>query len=349
MVCAGTALGLVVGWTASAGPADAAEPPATVTVSPSLLTPRGLEVATTHVTTHLSAVPDGVTPWVAVLPVDNSGPAVTQAPAFITTRSFELALMSGNRADGTWAADVPFTSGMSAHWRLVACTGSEPCQAPAEVEVAGTHVPVVTMAPAQLVTPYSQATVEWRGRVVYADTRAAAAGVRVSLSFSSECWIPYTANESLTSTDATGSFRVMRPVKPWNQTCASVVVPTPDGSNLAVRPAASNQTPRIHVGLTARPSAASGVAGRDIPVNGMVFARQWTPSQSSVHGHPVRLQRHYRDGTWRTVASGTVRSTGRYVVLATPPSRGRFAYRVWFPSSGMHVATVTRPFTLTAS
>jgi hypothetical protein len=78
-----------------------------------------------------------------------------------------------------------------------------------------------------------------------------------------------------------------------------------------------------------------------------VFAIPGVSGQASTATMPVQLQRLY-GRHYRTVATGTVRSTGRFTLTATPP-KGLNYYRVLFPAgrrSQPLAASSTRPFTI---
>jgi len=100
------------------------------------------------------------------------------------------------------------------------------------------------------------------------------------------------------------------------------------------------------VRLSASATAATVRAGRSTTVTGSVLAPFGTRTRAGATGTDVRLQRLV-GRTWRTVNSAKVRSSARYTLTATPPGRGRHAYRVWFPTQSGFAGTVGRTLWIT--
>jgi hypothetical protein len=62
-------------------------------------------------------------------------------------------------------------------------------------------------------------------------------------------------------------------------------------------------------------------------------------------GRTVHLQRLTRTG-WTTVSTALIRSSGRFTLLAQPPTRGLLSYRVYKPGDAQNVGATTRSFSI---
>ena len=95
---------------------------------------------------------------------------------------------------------------------------------------------------------------------------------------------------------------------------------------------------QVRIGIVSRPdSLPAGTVG---PVEGYVAPRH--------PGQPAYLQRHTGEG-WRTVSTATIRSSGRFTLLAQPPTKGRHSYRVYKASDADHKGYATPAFVITGT
>lgn len=92
---------------------------------------------------------------------------------------------------------------------------------------------------------------------------------------------------------------------------------------------------RYKVGAT--PARTTAPAGTSVDVNGSA-----APANT---GKVIRLQR-YTGGAWKNVNTGQVRKSGRYTVVATPPGKGSYSYRVYAPGDGLAVGGTSKAFTI---
>ncbi|WP_125802732.1 hypothetical protein [Actinoplanes sp. ATCC 53533] len=90
--------------------------------------------------------------------------------------------------------------------------------------------------------------------------------------------------------------------------------------------------------VSATPAAKSVPAGTNVNVNG---------SATPLHkGKFMHLQRLYADKTWRKVSTGTVRASGRFTIVASPPGKATYSYRVYAPGDTYAVGGISKVFTI---
>jgi hypothetical protein len=92
--------------------------------------------------------------------------------------------------------------------------------------------------------------------------------------------------------------------------------------------------------VSAVPAASSVPAGTNVDVNGNV-----TPVKPN---KVLQLQR-YAGGTWKTVNTGRVRTSGRYTIVATPSGKATYSYRVYAPGDAETVGSLSKRFTITGT
>ncbi len=78
---------------------------------------------------------------------------------------------------------------------------------------------------------------------------------------------------------------------------------------------------------------ASAKAGQDVTITGAL--------SPVFHAKTLQLQR-YVSGTWRTVNTTQVRASGRYTVIATPPGKATYQYRVYAPGDDKTVGAYSK-------
>jgi hypothetical protein len=95
---------------------------------------------------------------------------------------------------------------------------------------------------------------------------------------------------------------------------------------------------QVRIGLSSVPRTVP--AGTVAPVQGNVV-----PNKA---GSPIYLQRLTPTG-WKTVSTATIRSDSTFTLLAQPPVKGAFRYRVYTAGDAMHTGRTTAPFTITGT
>ncbi|MEU8607926.1 hypothetical protein AB0C29_07985 [Actinoplanes sp. NPDC048791] len=139
-------------------------------------------------------------------------------------------------------------------------------------------------------------------------------------------------------TDSDGRYRRVYPAGQIYDfiTCAWVAGPNVPGQ-WSTRIGFTNGVARYKFVVSATPASASVPAGTNVNVNGQVVP--------AVPGQNVQLQRLY--GTeWRTVGTGTTRSTSRFTLVATPPGVATYSYRVYVPGDDRHAGSTSATFTI---
>jgi hypothetical protein len=140
----------------------------------------------------------------------------------------------------------------------------------------------------------------------------------------------------------------------YDNTCAMINLPGGQTINKYPYPTSNDQVAAIVGGdvrvvfdvMSAQPAATHVRHGTNVAVDGAVWPAR-------VYGR-VLLQRLV-SSSWHTVNSGGVRESGRYTVIATPPTAGNHQYRVVRPSdyctNGVcrYIGAVSATFTITAT
>jgi hypothetical protein len=54
-------------------------------------------------------------------------------------------------------------------------------------------------------------------------------------------------------------------------------------------------------------------------------------------------------GAWKTVNTGRVRTSGRFTIVATPPGKATYSYRVYAPGDADTVGGLSKTFIITGT
>jgi hypothetical protein len=337
----------------TAGPALAADPHIeAVSLSSADVAASGVALGQVTVTTSVRDWTGGEDTAIAVLTRTSAGvPGAPQAMVADLTRT------SGVPGSGTYQGVVPVPSTATGGWRVSAI--SEPFSADRNViardprqdgvpdallTVHGTHLPRLRLSVQPQILPYPQTQYTVTATFT-TDTGAPLAGrpIRFSERPTDDCNL----GNGGVPTDANGrAFHTLS----W-AAASSVCV----WAGLPVGPmyygtafAGGDIAPRYGVKLAAAPAGTSVKRGASVLVNGNVAAVGTTPLRAAAAGTHVRLQWLF-GRTWRNVNLAYVTTSGRFHLVATPPDPGRNIYRVWFPSQGRYVGTITRNLTITTT
>jgi len=337
----------------TAGPALAADPHIeAVSLSSAEVAASGVTLGQVTVTTTVQDWPGGEDPALAVLTRTTSGaPGAPQAMVAALTRT------SGVPGSGTYQGVVPVPSTATGNWRVSAIRSPfttdpgeivrDPRQdavPDALLTVHGTHLPRLRLSVKPQILPYPQTKYTVTATFT-TDTGAPLAGRPIGFDErpTDGCYL----GSGEARTDANGrAFHTLS----W-AAAYSVCV----WAGLPVGPfywgtgfASGDIAPRYGVKLAAAPASTSVKRGASVLVNGNVAAVGTTSLRAAAAGTHVRLQWLF-GRTWRNVNLAYVTTSGRFHLVATPPDPGRNIYRVWFPSQGRYVGTVTRNFTITTT
>jgi hypothetical protein len=342
---------LVPALLVSAGPAGAA--PAADTTPPEL---KSIELSHTAVTvsglqTVMLDVRVRLTDETGVEPTSDGVGGTLPLVAFSETLNnfAALELTEGTPQDGIWTGQVAVTSAwqgtvrvrhVAAYdkaWNLLDIDPDTVID-PATVQVTSSHRPGIDMTfpePAKRGKPVVMTVRVWdtdTGRpwpnaplVIGNDNGCVESGFRVN--------------------GRTGSTGTFRRTVPANQAGALHCVWVPGTSRKPV----GGQDDRTIIAIdaahlryvrytvSAGPAKTAAPAGSSVDVNGSV-----SPLNK---GKVIRLQR-YTGGTWKNVNTGRIRASGRYTVVATPPGRASYSYRVYAPGDGLAVGGSSKAFTV---
>jgi len=312
----------------------------------------GVTLGQVTVTTTVQDWPGGEDPALAVLTRTSSGPP--GAPGAMVAA---LTRTSGVPGSGTYQGVVPVPSTATGGWRVSAI--SEPFSADRNViardprqdgvpdallTVHGTHLPRLRLSVQPQILPYPQTQYTVTATFT-TDTGAPLAGRRIGFDerATDGCFV----GDGGARTDANG--RAFHTVTAALTSSVCVWAPLPVGPLYYGTAFASGDiAPRYGVKLAAAPAGTSVKRGASVLVNGNVAAVGTTPLRAAAAGTHVRLQWLF-GRTWRNVNLAYVTTSGRFHLVAAPPDRGRNIYRVWFPSQGGYVGTITRNFTVTTT
>jgi hypothetical protein len=262
-----------------------------------------------------------------------------------------LALTEGTPQDGIWTGQVAVTSawkGTVQANRVAAYDAGamnlldvDPRTVvdTASIVVTSTHTPAVDMTfspePATKGQPVTQRVRAWD-----TDTGRPWANLPMTIGNDNGCVEPgFRLN---VHTDAAGNYQRTVPAD-QAEALHCVWVPGQPGSQA---PGWENRTiiaidsqfvryQKFSVGAV--PAAASVPAGTNVNVNGNV-----TPVKPN---KVLQLQR-YSGGRWKTVNTGRVRTSGRYTIVATPPGKATYSYRVYAPGDAETVGGISKVFTI---
>ncbi len=258
-----------------------------------------------------------------------------------------LTLAEGTAQDGIWVGNMPVTSAWSGKIEPVNVQAVDSSSArnrlsvdprtvvetPA-LQVTSSHRPAVdvTFTPEPL--PSGKAFVE-HVRAWDTTTGKAWSGLPISLGDDIGCAEGLTAAVK-TKTRSDGTYaRTLS----WAQRsvihCAWVAGVSQPGVNAGTTVIANDsgyaKTKKFTVSVTA---AASVKAGHNLNVTGSV-----SPVKT---GKTIQLQRYISGRTWRTVGTAQVRASGRYTLIATPPGKATYQYRVYAPGDYNTVGSVSK-------
>lgn len=261
-----------------------------------------------------------------------------------------LRLAEGTEQDGIWTGTIPVTSAWSGSIQPVQIFAYDRnltnkltvdprtvVDTPS-LQVQSSHRPAIDMTfspePAPAGKPVLQRIRAW-------DTTTGKPWANLALRLSSDngCVEPGELVTVRTRADGTYQRTISVQRRQWLQ-CAwvpGVNQPTmPDPPTIIASDGGHIRDKRYSVSAT--PAARSVRAGTNVNVDG---------SASPLHrGKILQLQRLYPDKTWRKVSTGKVRTSGRYTIVASPPGRATYSYRVYAPGDGYAVGGTSKVFTI---
>jgi hypothetical protein len=352
------AAAIAVGTLGPLNIAEAADTPRVLAVSLSgtSVTVDGLALAQVTVTATVSGWPEEVQSVFLSRTSPASEPSATQHLIAVVQRS------SGDSGSGTYAGTLYVPSSAEGRWRVDAISdagpvatgdGSELTRDPrgdgvpdAVLAVTGAHPPLIRLAIEPTPVPYP--STRYTAVATYSDatTGKPIVGRLVGIGFDNDCADGFPSTHR---TDAHGRFRRTITDPHGVTACAYALLPVPEATAAwKVTYAVWSTSATFAVRLSAKPVRTRFQRGSSTTVHGNLVAVGAEPGRAAAAGTHVRLQRLV-GRTWSSVNEAKIRSSGRYEVVATPPGRGRFVYRVWFPSQYRFKGTVTKTFSLTAT
>jgi hypothetical protein len=350
---------LASGIVGPASTADAADPPRVLAVSLSASSVQvdGLALAQVTVTTTVQGWPDDVHSAFLTRTTSATEPSATRVMIAVLQRS------SGTPGAGTYRGIFYVPSSAAGAWRVSTVSDAQPDSGSlgqmtndrdpradgvpdAVLAVTGTHPPRIRLAIEPTPVPYPSTRYTAVATYTEVTTGRPIVGRPVVIGFDSECVESAPAGQS---TDAHGQVRRVVQDAHGFLVCAWAPLPVPAATfqwRLAYVVTGTGATYTVRLG--AKPARTSVKLGSSTTVDGNVVAVGGEPPRAAAAGTYVRLQRLV-GRTWRSVNLARVSSSGRYHVAATPPSRGRHLYRVWFPSQGRFKGTVTAASSIAAT
>ena len=330
-----------------------------VQLSETAITVSGLEVHDVVVRLHLTSY-KGI--------IQDGGPAGESYPTIRLERttagrgqvdyaptgpSFTLA--SGTAEDGWWEGIVHVTAGYDGTFTVTAVFAAQADYVlmdvdprtlgiNAQLQTTGVDIPHldIQQSPSPVVAGQD---VHLFGTVTAADTGAPFSGVTLAIGFEYMCAEGYGGMPATTGADGRWSEDWPKWTHGEDSSCATIAesgTATGPGSAAILYVELYNFGPTFRNAVTA--SLASHVVrvGRTVRVTG-------TTSVHGTLGVPVKLQRLV-GRRWRTVSTATIGEDGRFRLIAQPPTRGRFTYRVLLsPHVLVHeVASTSRTMVLIA-
>lgn len=241
--------------------------------------------------------------------------------------SADFALTSGTAKDGWWTATLWLTSGYDGTWtvtEVAATDGSNLMDVDPRtqgitrtLQITGKDIPHLSMRQTPDPVLGTNGGIGFYGHVTDADTGAPLRAT-VHMGFESSCSdTPFMGSESVTPA-ADGSWRLAFDHWMPNFGCASIFnLVHIAGRTVPVFYVAFFFAPHYRWPVGASLAATSIKLGESTTVNGSTGAV----------GETVRLQRLV-SGAWHTVGSTRVHLSGRFTLVAQPPSRGNHRYRV---------------------
>lgn len=245
-----------------------------------------------------------------------------------TSSSFILS--SGTPQDGWWSGSFRLTSGYDGAFTVglvqavdeannVLSVDPRTQGITRTVQVTGQHIPHLSMGqqpdPVVGVPPGGNGPLTFYGHVTDLDTGAPYPHVTVHMGFDSQCENLRGTQTATTASD--GSWRLT--VSYWTPDagCASIFNVIANDQNDPAWYAQPHIAPHYRWPVSASLAKTSIQLGQSTTVNGSTGAK----------GETVVLDRLV-SGAWHQVGSTTVRLSGRFSLVAQPPSRGNHRYRV---------------------
>ena len=239
-------------------------------------------------------------------------------------------LASGTAQDGWWQGLVHVTAGYDGTftvthvWAMQSDFAEELSVDPrtiglnAQLQVTGVNVPHLTIK--QWPDPViNGSALILSGTLTDLDTGVPFAGVSVGVRVDTACLGSPAAPGVATAVD--GSWRQTFPT--WDASalnCAFIAAahnPSATDNGIAEYVGLFNVDPNFHEWISAQLASGTVHAGGTVAVTG----------KSSAILVPLTLQRLV-GSTWRTVGTAIVRLSGRFTMVAQPPTRGTWRYRV---------------------
>lgn len=304
------------------------------------------------VTTELVEVKVRMTDDSGVLPTDYEAGRLLASPYLTLNTEYNrfvlLRLASGTAQDGIWSGSLPVTSAWSgavtathlyaqAEDSILDIDPHTAVDVPT-LQVTSSHRPAldITYTPEPLPTaqPFVEHVRAW-------DTTTGLPWPNLSIRLSDDNGCVEPGNLIVAKTGADGTYQRKLTSDGWGVGHCAWVPGTnqpnmPEPRTMIAADGGSVRRTRFAVGAT--PAATSAKAGTDVDVNGNV-----TPL---VKGKVLQLQRLYPGNAWRTVSTGRVRDSGRYTLVATPPGKATYSYRVYAPGDANSVGGLSRTFTI---
>jgi hypothetical protein len=263
-------------------------------------------------------------------------------PALVMTAA-RLPLVSGTLADGVWKGTlyVPSTAngtfkviGVLEGYIIDGSTGgsyTETLFDGPSIAVTGSHLPKFSVSMIPKAVPIGS---PYKVRVtVYDSATGKPYGTRIRIGAAWEVYCMENRGGGLSNT--AGVVELTFPADAAYYTnCAWLSSPGSDILSL-------NWSVVRLVKIAAAPSKTSAPVGTIVPVNGTV--------NGPVSGCPVELQRLRGATQWRGVSEDSVRRSGRFTVLAQPPTVGNVVYRASFPKCQNFQAVVSKSFVIHGS
>ncbi len=350
-----------------------------VSVSPSVVSASGTTPATVVVTVQLAGagalkdtcgIYDGgqtgsAGAFVDLRRVDAADPRVAGFAPDVSRQ--RLRLTSGTGDTGTWTARVAVPSTWAGTWQvdyLVACGDSPtpPLQVspatighPAPFTVVGEHLPALSMGTSPNPVAWNATGYLAKGRLRDTATGEGLAGRRLEWCNDTGCGIDggYTGHPVVTDARGYYSFTVdPRQLPPrlnlWTGRVPAVGFGTQEVSLVLTR----TPKPVTRPAVAAKPNATTVAAGAGVTVAGRFFDAG--RCEGLTYDERVDVQYLYGRTAWRTAATASVRSSGRFDVVV-PARAGRWAYRVAFAGTpgidgwGVCVPAVSTRFVVTGT
>ncbi|GAA3932437.1 hypothetical protein Aau02nite_17170 [Amorphoplanes auranticolor] len=311
-------------------------------------------VTVSGVRTELVGVSVRLTDETGVRPIEYMASEYLASPALRMSASPNswvlLRLAEGTEQDGIWTGTIPVTSAWSGAIQPVGIHATDQTDANVlsadprtlvdtpTLQVQSSHRPALDMTfspePAIAGKPVTQ-----KIRVWDTATGKPLANQPVVLGIDNGCVEPGEITTVKTRADGTYQRTLSAARWQWAQ-CAwvpGVDQPTmPYPPTVIARDSGGVRTMRYSVSAT--PAAKSAPVGKNVDVNG---------SATPLHkGKVMHLQRLYADKTWRKVNSATVRTSGRFTLVASPPGKATYSYRVYAPGDSYAVGSLSKVFSI---